>query len=87
MRPDEAAAWSPLTSTQHTGPLRIITRGERETPPFHDQAQRFLERLTRNAEACEGRTEAGLNHLSIVLDLADPLHPLGRRLADLVASR
>jgi arylformamidase len=87
MRPDEAAAWSPLTSTQHTGPLRIITRGEKETPPFHDQAQRLVERLTRDAQVCENRTEAGLNHLSIVLHLADPLRPLGRRLADLVASR
>jgi arylformamidase len=87
MRPDEAAAWSPLTATQHAGPLRIITRGERETLPFHDQAQRLAERLTSDAQACETRNETGLNHLTVVLDLADARRPLGQRLADLVASR
>lgn len=86
MRPDEAAAWSPLTATQHSGPLRIIARGEKETPPFHDQAQRLVEQLTRHAQACENRNEAGLNHLTMVLDLADARRPLGQRLADLVAS-
>lgn len=86
MRPDEAAAWSPLTSRQHAGPLRIITRGEGESPPFHDQAQRLADRLTGEAQACENRSEAGLNHLTIVLDLADARRPLGQRLADLVTS-
>ncbi len=84
MLAEEARAWSPLTSAQTSGPLRIITRGENETAPFQDQAESMAQ-LVAGKGGAELRREQGLNHLTIVLALADPLHPLGRRLADLVA--
>lgn len=81
MRPDEAAAWSPLDARHDTGPQRVLTRGQAETAPFHDQAARMAGLLPHSTLRCE----PGLNHLSIVLALADPGQALGRCLADLVA--
>lgn len=85
MRPDEAADWSPLSARHHSGPHRVITRGAAETLPFHDQAQRLHNLLDGQGSPAELRTEPDLNHLTIVLDLADINRPLGRRLADMVA--
>jgi arylformamidase len=86
MTPAEARDWSPLTSDHHAGPPRIIAFGAEETPPFQDQAQRLSRRLAR--AGCEARlmVRPGLNHMNVVLDLADPDQPLGRALADLVVS-
>lgn len=86
MTPAEARDWSPLTSDHHAGPTRIIAFGAEETPPFQDQAQRLSRRLAR--AGCEARlmVQPGLNHMNVVLDLADPDQPLGRALADLVVS-
>jgi arylformamidase len=84
MRPDEAEAWSPLSATQHAGPLRVITVGANETLPFHTQATHLHGLLQRQGMASELRCEPGLNHMNVVLDLADPEKPLGRRLAGLV---
>lgn len=86
MTTEEAAGWSPLTSGQGEGPLRIITRGSEETLPFHEQAQRFGRRLDQEGHANKVREEPGLNHLTIVLSLADPKSPLGGVLADLLES-
>lgn len=81
MRPEEAAAWSPLSAQHRAGPRRVLTRGQAETAPFHDQAAAMAALLPGSTLRCE----AGLNHLSIVLALADPERELGRCLADLVA--
>ena len=82
MTEEEARLWSPVDGTHSVGPRRIITCGETETAPFHDQARDLARALPGSAEL---RVEAGQNHLSVVLELADPARPLGRRLADLVA--
>lgn len=82
----EARDHSPLTSRALPGPVRIVTRGGEETRPFHEQAERLHGLLATAELPCEIRTEPGLNHLDIVLDLADPARPLGQRLVDLVAS-
>ena len=82
MTPDEAAAFSPLTSRHTAGPLRIITRGGDETAPFHDQATALAECV---GDEVELRSEPGRNHMDVVLALSDVGHPLGRRLADLAA--
>lgn len=84
MTRDESAEWSPLTSTQLPCGPRIITRGEHETQPFHDQAERFSAVLRAGGHDVECRTEANLNHLTIMLALADPHHALGAMLGDLV---
>ena len=86
MTHEEARDWSPLLAGHRRGPLRIITRGGEETLPFQDQAVALNALLERDAQSTELRSERGLNHLSIVFDLADPGAPLGRRLRDLVAS-
>lgn len=85
MTPAEAAAWSPLTATPLPGPRRILTRGACETAPFHDQARRYADMLSAARMPCTLREEPGLNHLDIVLALADPASGLGGILSDLAA--
>lgn len=86
MRHDEAAAWSPLAARQLPGPRRIITRGAHETAPFHEQADAMHQRVSQSGAISKLREEPGRNHLTVVFDLADPEKPLGRCLADMVAS-
>jgi arylformamidase len=83
MRPDEAGAWSPLASRQHEGPHRVLALGADETPPFHVQATALHRMLGADGQPAELLVRPGLNHMNVVLDLADPAQPLGRRLAAL----
>lgn len=83
MTPEEAALWSPRAAVHRPDLMRILTCGEAETAPFHDQVKELASLLPAPREL---RVELRLNHLSTVLDLADPMRPLGRRLADLVAN-
>jgi len=85
MTPEESAGWSPLASDQLACGPRIITRGQHETQPFHDQADRLSTLLRDRGHAATSRTEAGLNHLTIVLALADDRHALGGTLADMLS--
>ncbi len=85
MTAEEATAWTPITSTQHPGPQRTLVVGAAETQPFHDQGQQLSDLLKAHGLNTQLRIEPALNHMSIVLALADPDHPLGRRLADMVA--
>jgi arylformamidase len=86
MRGAEAQAWSPLSARQHAAPLRIFAFGTDETRPFREQATR-MHRLCQSIGAqAELRPIPGLNHMNVVLDLANPEQPLGRTLADLVQS-
>jgi arylformamidase len=81
----EAADWSPLSARNFANPARIITRGAEETAPFQDQAEAFASLIAGAGGAVETRKEAGRNHLTVLLDLADPNTSLGARLSDLVA--
>ncbi|WP_151719013.1 alpha/beta hydrolase [Gemmobacter serpentinus] len=83
MTTEEAALWAPRDAVHRPDLPRILTRGEAETAPFHDQAHELASLLPA---PCVLRVEPGLNHLSLVLDLADPMRPLGAALADLVAN-
>lgn len=85
MTMEEAESWSPLSATHIPGPARIITRGARETAPFHDQARAFSGLLGRDRMPCTLREEPDLNHLSIVLALADPQSCLGGLVSEMVA--
>lgn len=84
MRPDEAADWSPVTASQAAGLLRVIAVGAEETDPFLDQAARLHRLLEDGGLSSEHRVEPGLNHMDVVLDLADPERPLGGRLAAMI---
>jgi len=86
MTPAEAAAWSPLTATQHPCPLRLLAYGAEETAPFHDHAKELHTLLRARGQTAEMLPVPGFNHMSVVLDLADPDGMLGRRLHDLVAA-
>lgn len=86
MRCDEAAAWSPLDARHLPISKRIISLGEEETTPFHDQAFALHDQLKRHGMASTLRHETRCNHLTVVLDLADTNRPLGQSLADLVAN-
>ncbi|MDX1188575.1 alpha/beta hydrolase fold domain-containing protein [Sinorhizobium medicae] len=83
----EANAWSPLTSSQHPCPRRIVGYGGDETTPFHDQAMQFQAVLASKNEKAELLAAPGFNHMSVVLDLADPDGLIGRTLHDLVAEK
>jgi arylformamidase len=86
MTPAEARAWSPLDAVHHSGPARIIAYGQEETPPFLDQAATLHAKLRESGLAAELLPVPGLNHMTVVLELADPGRPLGRKLQELVAS-
>ncbi|AXV17554.1 alpha/beta hydrolase (plasmid) [Neorhizobium sp. SOG26] len=80
----EAAAWSPSTSHQFPA-RRIIACGAEETAPFLEQARHLQNVLASAGETAELILAPHLNHMNVVLDLADPDGFLGRRLHDLVA--
>lgn len=80
----EASAFSPLTSFQDACPLRLIAYGEAETRPFHDQATDFHRELLVQGQRTELLRIPGLNHMNVVLDLANPSGVLGQRLVAMV---
>ena len=82
----EAEAWSPLTATQLQLPRRIIAFGAEETQPFHEQAAALDEKLRTQKSVSELAAIPRLNHMNVVLNLADPNGQLGGLLADLVSS-
>ena len=81
----EAEAWTPLSSRQLPGPKRVVMVSERDTPPFHEQGQAFTTLLQDAGIDTVMRTEAKLNHMTIVLALGDPQSSTGQCLADLVS--
>lgn len=86
MTSSEAAAWSPSTSRQLPCPRRIVAFGAQETSPFHKQASALNTRLAAENHVSELLSVPGLNHMDIVLDLADPTGYLGRRVANMVTA-
>lgn len=86
MTPAEAAAWTPLNSSHLSCPQRIIAFGAEETLPFHKQAAALNSQLHAQDRASELLVVPGLNHMSVVLDLADPAGHLGGRVANMVSS-
>lgn len=85
MTRDEAAGWSPVTATQLFCETRIIAIGANETPPFHVQAARLGEIFRARGDAATIISAPDRNHMSVVLDLGDPMSALGSRLAEMVS--
>ena len=85
MTPAEAAAWSPLTASQHPCPMRVIAVGADETAPFHDQAARLHAMLRTREHSARILNIRNRNHMSVVLDLGDPEAALGKSIADMIA--
>ena len=86
MTPDEASQWSPLTARHQVGPKRILALGADETSPIHTQAARLHQQYRASGIDSRLMLRPNLNHMSVVLDLADPGQPRGQTLADLVQS-
>ena len=80
----EAAVWSPLMCSQYPA-RRIIAYGDQETAPFVEQASQFHRCLSSSVGNVDLICAPDLNHMSVVLDLADPEGFLGKLLHDLVA--
>lgn len=84
MTHEEAATWSPLSSTQHRGPRRIVAYGGGETAPFLQQAKALTERLEADGQPTQLLEVADRNHMSVVLDLADQKSSAGSALVELI---
>jgi arylformamidase len=69
---EEVQRWTPLSVDHQTSTRYRILVGERETPPFHDQAIRLQAKLT--AQGCDAQSHIvpGTNHMSSMLSLGDP---------------
>ncbi|SFJ41233.1 alpha/beta hydrolase [Aerobium aerolatum] len=84
MTHEEAATWSPLSSTQHHGPRRIIAYGGNETAPFLEQAKALAAMPETGGRRPQLIEVPDRNHMSVVLDLADPKSNLGSALVELI---
>ena len=85
MTPAEAAAWSPLTANQLPSPRRIIAFGAEETSPFREQALALSKKLSIDDRAVKLMSAPCLNHMSVVLDLANPFGRLGGLVVEMIS--
>lgn len=74
LRDDEVLAWSPLTAIPEPGTPMTIVVGERETPPFREQAARLANSVWPNSPPL---LIPNANHMSIIRDMGDIGSPLG----------
>ena len=74
---DEAERFSPLRLPIAPAENTRILVGDKETEPFHTQAQTFAEKLKTSLEIIPG------NHMSVVLDLGTPNTPAGKALFEI----
>lgn len=84
MTHEEAALWSPLSSTQLPGPHRIVAFGGDETSPFLEQAAALEAKLRAAGQSTELLNVSSRNHMNVVLDLADPASRLGKALIECI---
>lgn len=71
---EEAERFSPLRLALAPAETARILVGDKETEPFHRQAQHFAKMLKTSVEVISG------NHMSVVLDLGDSETPAGKAL-------
>ncbi|HWV22168.1 MAG TPA: alpha/beta hydrolase [Devosia sp.] len=74
---DEAERFSPLRLPIAPAENTRILVGDKETEPFHTQAQTLAEKLKTSLEIIPG------NHMSVVLDLGAPNTPAGKALFEI----
>lgn len=76
---DEARAASPLQHPPTSAAPQLLAVGDRETPQFHDQAERYARAFAGIASPMPRFTAAGCDHFDVVQALADASHPLFQR--------
>ncbi|WP_291422387.1 alpha/beta hydrolase [Devosia sp.] len=74
---DEVERFSPLGLDLAPAETARILVGDKETGPFHMQAQDLAEKLKTSVEVIPG------NHMSVVLDLGDSNAPAGKALFEI----
>ena len=84
--PGTAARNSPLHRPLEGFPRSLVCWGENETDQFKRQSRAFAQALHRAGIECVAFECPGRNHFDVILDLADPATPLGRRTLDLIQS-
>lgn len=82
--PAVAASNSPLRHRLTGFPPCLVCWGENETDQFKRQSVAFAEALVRAGAACAAFECPERNHFDVILDLADPATPLGRRTHELL---
>jgi arylformamidase len=84
--PASAARNSPLGLPLGDFPPSLVCWGEIETGEFKRQSRVFAAAVRESGRKCEDFEIAGRNHFDVILDLADPAAPLGRRVLDFMAT-
>jgi arylformamidase len=77
---------SPLHQPLNGFPPSLVCWGENETDQFKRQSRTFGHALRDAGADCVEFESAARNHFDVILDLADPGTPLGRRVLTLVQS-
>jgi arylformamidase len=80
----EVAAFTPMTQNHDPATEVTVLIGADETPPFHDLADRFAERLRSQGLAVSRADLAGRNHMDSIRDLAIPGSDAGQCLIELI---
>jgi len=81
-----AARNSPLRQPLKGFPPSLICWGENETDQFKRQSLTFGQALRDAGADCVEFESAARNHFDVILDLANPATPLGRRVLALIQS-
>lgn len=82
---DEVARFSPLRLALEAPERLSILVGENETAPFHEQAKALDRQLRHGTSNCFAQVP-GSNHMSVVLDMADPETVCGQHLQDILGA-
>ncbi|MEP9399099.1 alpha/beta hydrolase [Mesorhizobium sp. KR2-14] len=80
----EVASFTPLTHRHDRNTRVAIMVGADETPPFHDQAEKFANSLRSQGLPVSSITLAGRNHMDSVRDLGIASSEAGRRLMEVI---
>lgn len=83
---EEVSSWSPLRHDFDPATEVSILVGARETPPFHQQANAFAQRLHKQGSKVAQKIIVTRNHMNSARDLGDPTSLTGRCLMEVVRS-
>lgn len=80
----EVDSFTPLTHRHDRNTKVTIMVGADETPPFHDQAEKFVSSLRSQGLQASSVTLAGRNHMDSVRDLGVASSEAGKRLMEVI---
>jgi arylformamidase len=83
---EEVALFTPLAHRHDPQAKTTVLVGANETPPFHQQADRFKENLQRQGSPVTSLVLTNRNHMDSVRDLGVPGSQAGDCLTDLIAN-